>query len=278
MDFLISPFEFSFFKRAFIAITLSSINCGLIGVFVILQRMTFMGGALSHAILPGVVLAYIKKIQLFWGALFASLLTSIGVSIFTKNKIVKEDTAIGVMLSVMFALGILFMSLSDSFRNFESILMGSLFSVQNYDLKLIAAVTLIVVTLLFFFFKEIELAAVDRDYSRSIGIYPGRLKALLLVLISMSVVSSIYIMGALLATALLIIPAATARMIFKSTPQIMTSSIGLSMFSGISGLYLSYYQDISPGAAIVLISGTLFAFSWAYNTHWYDYFKRSSST
>src|SRR5690554_4394489 len=122
LDLLSAPLGFEFMQRAFVAAVLAGINCGVIGVYVILRRMAFMGGALTHTILPGVVFAYLRGLSMFTGALAASLITALGIGWLSGRRNIREDTAIGVMLSGMFAVGVLMMGYTQSYRDFGSLL------------------------------------------------------------------------------------------------------------------------------------------------------------
>lgn len=262
INFLTEPFSYEFMQKAFFGVVLAAINCSLIGVYVVLRRMSFMGGALSHTILPGIVFAYIKSFSLFFGALGASVLTALGVGWLSYRKEIREDAAIGVVLSAMFALGVMMISFVKSFRDFGSILFGSVLGVTNNDLWLILTVTSVVTLVLILFKKEIELSSYDPDYSQTIGIKPTRLRYLLLILIALSVVSAVQIVGALLATALLVTPAATACLIGRTLRQILWYSVIIGVISGITGLILSFHFKVASGAAIVLICSLIFILVW----------------
>lgn len=266
LDLITEPLEFNFMRYALLAIVLAGLNCAVVGVYVVLRRMAFMGGALSHTILPGMVFAYLRGVHLFWGALIAAIITALGVGWLSSRRRMREDTAIGVMLSAMFALGVVMMSRVRSFRDFGDLLFGSILAVTPQDLYLTGGVTVVVLTVLTLFHKELELSSYDPEYSRVIGARPNRLRHVLLLLVALSVVSAVQIVGALLATALLITPAAAATLLARSLPGAMVLSSLIAIGSGITGLYISYYQNISSGAAIVLCSSACFIAAWAYRS------------
>ncbi len=250
---------------ALLACFFSAANCGIIGVYVILRRMSFLGGALAHTILPGLVFAWMRSIPLFWGALGAGLLTAVAVGWLTDRRKIHEDTAIGITLSAMFALGLLLMSLQRDFRDFSNLLFGNVLTVQAADLYLSLAVCAIVLLFLALFFKELELSTVDPEYARIIGVRPVFLRYLLLILVALCVVSAVPVIGALLATALLITPPATAALLTRSLLPMMLLSMGVGVFSGITGLYISYYAGVSSGAAIALTATACFLLAKAGN-------------
>lgn len=262
IQFIIEPLEFEFMRNALLAIALAGINCAVVGAYVVLRRMAFMGGALAHTILPGMVFAFLQGFQLFWGALGASIVTALGVGWLSGRRDVREDTAIGVVLSGMFALGVLMMSFVRSFRDFDSLLFGSVLGVTRADLTFVAVVTLLILVVVALLYKELELASCDPEYSRVIGIRPGRLRYMLLILIALSVVSAVQLVGALLATALLITPAAAATLIAGRLLWIMAFGALIAVSCGVGGLYLSYYMNISSGASVVLCCTACFIAAW----------------
>ena len=256
------PFQYAFMQKAFIGILLASINCATIGSYVVLRRMSFFGEALTHTLLPGIVFAYLKGIHLFWGALAASIFTALGIGLITTNKGVRQDAAIGVMLPFMFAIGVLMMGVVRSFRDFTSILFGSILGITTGDLLLTASITAIVLSSLYFLHKELQLSSFDNNYGKLIRIKPHLLKYLLLILTALSVVSAVQMIGALLTTALLIIPAASAALIASTLPRLMLISSLFSITAGITGLYSSFYLQISSGAAIVVSCSIIFFITW----------------
>lgn len=264
LELFTEPLEYAFMQKALIAIVLAGLNCALIGSYVVLRRMAFIGEAFTHTLLPGVVFAYIRGFQLFWGALGAGLVTALGIGWLASHKKVREDTAIGVVLSTMFALGVMMMGFVRSFRDFGSLLFGSLLGITALDLLFISAITIIILITLWLLHKELELTSFDPEYGELIGVRPNRLRAILLLLIALSVVSAIQVIGALLTTALLITPAATACLWARTLPRIMGIASGIAITMGIMGLYCSYYFKIASGAAIVLGCSLCFLVSWLF--------------
>lgn len=263
-NWIVEPLQLQFMRMALAASLLAALNCGLVGVYVILRRMAFLGGALAHTVLPGLVFAWLRNIPLFWGALAAGLVTALGVGLITDKKKIHEDTAIGILLSAMFALGLLLMSLQRDFRDFSNLLFGNILTVTPADLWLSLMVSAILLLVLILFFKEFELSTLDEEYARLIGVRPTLLRYVLLILIALSVVSAVPVVGALLATALLITPPATAALLTRSLKSMMLVSTLLGMASGIAGLYISYYAGVSSGAAIALSATAFFLMAKAF--------------
>lgn len=259
---LLEPFQYAFMQKAFIGIILASINCAAIGSYVVIRRMAFFGEALTHTLLPGIVFAYLRGIHLFWGALSASIITALGIGLLSSHKEVRQDTAIGVILSLMFAIGVLMMGIVRSFRDFSSILFGSILGVTSGDLLLTGSITFIVLSVLFLLHKELELSSFDQCYAKLIRVKPNLLRYILLLLTALSVVSAVQMIGALLTTALLITPAAAAALIARTFRSLMFFSILFAIIAGIIGLYLSFYLQVSSGAIIVVNASAIFIITW----------------
>lgn len=268
MDWLTDPFEAAFMQRALIAGVLAGINCAVIGVYIVQRRMSFFGGALSHTVLPGMVFAFLRGVDIFWGALGAAMATAFGVGWLSRRREVGEDAAIGVVLSGMFALGVLMMSQVNSFRDFNALLFGSVLGVAPQDIWLGLGVTCLVLVAVTLINKEIELSSVDPEYARVIGARPNRMRTLLLILTALSVVTAVRVVGALMATALLITPAAAALVWARSVVSAMMVSVGVAVLSVVVGLIVSYHYDWSSGAAIVLTATACFGVSWLARVIW----------
>lgn len=264
LQFIQEPFQYAFMQKAFIGVLLASINCAAIGSYVVIRRMAFFGEALTHTLLPGIVFAYLRGIHLFWGALAASILTALGIGLISSNKEVRQDTAIGVVLSLMFAIGILMMGIVRSFRDFSGILFGSILGVTSGDIILTGSITLMVIFTLFLLYKELELSSFDYNYAKLIRIKPNLLRYVILLLTALSVVSAVQMIGALLTTALLITPAAAAALIARTFLSLILFSILFAFVAGVLGLYLSFYFQISSGATIVVICAIIFISIWIF--------------
>jgi len=253
IDFFIQPLREDFFLRALVAILLSSITAGCLGAYIVLRRMAFISNALTHSILPGVAAAILLGFSLYWGALGAALVTATGIAWLSSKKEISEDSAIGIMLSFMFAVGVGLISLSHAWRDFTSLLFGSVLAVDKNDLWIISLTTAIILLSLRLLHKELELASFDEEYAQLIGAKPALLRVILLMLIALAAVASVRLVGALLTTALFIIPSATGVLLGKNLVQVMCWGVGVAILSGIAGLYLSFYfAELPSGAAIVI--------------------------
>lgn len=224
--------------------------------------MAFVGDALAHATLLGLVIPHLFGWGLSLGALAAGVVAALGIGWISRQQTVKEDTAIGVVFTGMFALGIFLMSRARSYRDLSHMLFGNILGVGWDDLRLMAGVTGGVLLTLLLFHKELELTSFDVTHAEVIGIRADRLKYLLLVLLALAVVTGIQAAGVVLTSALLVTPAATASLLTNRFPRLMLLAAGMSVLSSITGLYASYYWQASSGAAIVLTCTALFGLAW----------------
>ena len=252
MGRLTEPLQFTFMQTGLAATVLVGATCAVLGVYVVLRSMAFIGDALAHTILPGLVAAYLLGLNLLGGAVVAGVATALGIGWLSRRGTLREDTAIGVTFTGMFALGILLMSTTGSFRDFSHMLFGNVLGIVPRDLVLISAVALAVLGFLLLFHKELELTSFDPTHAKAMGLGADRVRYGLLVLLSLTVVAGVQAVGVVLISALLITPAAAASLVTSSLPRMMAISAAIAVFSGIAGLYASYFFDVASGAAIGL--------------------------
>ena len=257
LHLLIRPWHYSFMQSAFAAVIMISATCAILGCFVVLRRMAFIGDAMSHTVLPGVVIAYLYGFNLLVGALIASLCTAAGIGWLSRRDEVREDTAIGVLFTGMFALGIFLVARAKSFHDFAHMLVGYPIGVTHTDLMVMAAILLAVFGLVALFYKELELTSVDPAYAEVVGLRATWMRNLLLLLLALAVVTGIQAVGVILITGLLVTPAATASLLTRNLLQMITCAVVLAILAGVVGLYVSFYANAESGAAIVL-TGTAF--------------------
>jgi ABC-type Mn2+/Zn2+ transport system permease subunit len=252
LTWLTEPFTFEFMQRGLVAGLLIGVGCAVLGTFVVLRGMAFVGDALAHTVLPGVVIAFLLGASLFAGALIAGVLAAVGIGWFSKEGQIEEDTAIGVMFSGLFALGIALLSQVQSYRDLTHILFGNILGVSPIDLVITAAVTTLVLLVVGAFFKELVATSFDPGHATVIGLSPELVRYGLLILLSLVVVSGIQTVGVVMVAALLVTPAATASLLTRQLPRMMGLAALLSVVAALVGLYASYYANIASGAAIVL--------------------------
>lgn len=265
MTWLFEPLQYGFMRQALLASTLIGATCSLLGVYVVLRRMAFMGDAIAHTTLPGLVVAYLNRWNLFLGAIIAAIVTALGIGWLSRRGEIREDTAIGILFSGMFALGIVLISTVRSYRDFSHVLFGNVLGVTSWDLFGISVTGAIVVSCLLMFRKELLLTTVDPLHAQVIGLSSERMRYLLLVLLALAVVTAIQAVGVVLTSALLVTPAATASLVTKRLNRMLLLSVLFSTCGSVIGLYASYYLSISSGGAIVLACTMLFGIVFAVN-------------
>src|SRR5690606_39111810 len=252
MDWLLEPFTFGFMQRGLAAGVLAGIACAVLSAFVVWRRMAFVGDAMAHTILPGVVIAFLRGANLFVGALIAAIITALGIGWFSRDREVREDTALGVMFSGFFALGILLLSRVSSYRDLTHILFGDILGVSAADLWIIGGVTVLVMAAVALFYKELLLTSFDPGHAVAIGLSPELVRYGLLILLALTVVAAIQAVGVVMVIALLVTPAAAASLLARQLPRIMALGALFAVVSALVGLYASYYGNVASGAAIVL--------------------------
>jgi len=220
-----------------------------------------MGDAISHSILPGIVLAYVLGINLFWGALAASILVVVGIGLISRYGLVGEQTAIGVVFVGFFALGILLLSKTTSASDLSHILFGNVLGVSRGDLVIMAAMAGMVITGISLFYKEILTASFDPAHSAAIGVSPHLIGYLILILLALSTVSAIQTVGVVLVLAFLVTPGAAASQISRSLSSIILLSVAIASLALVLGLYASYYVNLASGPSIVIMLTLLFVLS-----------------
>jgi ABC-type Mn2+/Zn2+ transport system permease subunit len=255
---LTDPFTFAFMQRGLAAGVLVGVTCAILSAFVVLRGMAFVGDAMAHTILPGVVVAFLRGGNLFVGALVAGILTALGIGWFSKEGEVREDTAIGVMFSGLFALGIFMLSRVQSYRDLTHILFGNILGVTAIDLWIMAAVAVIVLAAVVAFYKELLVTSFDPGHAVATGLSPELVRYGLLILLALTIVSAIQAVGVVMVVALLVTPAATASLLTHRLPRIISVGAGLAVFASLVGLYASYYANVASGATIVLTLTGLF--------------------
>ena len=256
---LTDPFTLEFMQRALAASLIVGVLCSVIGCFVVLRAMAFLGDALAHAILPGVVIAYLLGANLLVGALVAAVLVAVGIGLFSRRGSLKEDTAIGILFAAALALGVVLISTVRSYAtDLTHIMFGNVLGVSAGDLWLTGILALIVLTTLILFFKEFQLAAFDPVLAHMLGRRPEMLRFAMLILLAFTIVVSLQTVGVGLVTALLVTPAATAYLLTRRLAAMMAVSALVGAFSSVAGLYVSYYLDVASGAAVVLTATAAF--------------------
>lgn len=259
MAWLSDPLQFDFFIRALLAVGLVSVLCAMIGTWVVLRGLSYIGDAMSHAVLPGIVGAFLTGGNLLFGAMIAAVLTALGIGGISGRSGLKQDSAIGIVFVGMFALGVVLLSRAPTYTSdLSHFLIGNPLGVSATDLWGAALMSLVVGSILAAFQKELLLTSFDPTEARAVGLPVGWLNHLLLVLIGLVVVLTVQLVGTTLSVSMLITSSATARLLSRSLKQMMALAAGLGIVGGVVGLYASYYLNTAPGATIVLVNTAFF--------------------
>ncbi|MBI5957962.1 MAG: metal ABC transporter permease [Chloroflexi bacterium] len=262
---VLQPLDYPLLARSLQAAIIVGIISGVLGTFVVVRGMAFFGDALAHAILPGVAFMYQrssgKTDGLFWGGLIAGILSALGIGFLTRHEKIKEDTAIGVVFSAMFALGVAMISRIDNYAgDLSHILFGQILGVSQDDLRLTFIFGLVVLAVVALFYKEFMIISFDPILARTLRLPAEAFRLLLLVLLAITIVVSLQTVGVALMVALLVTPAAAAHLMSRRLLPMMMISAVIGAASSIIGFYVSYHADIATGPAIVLTATLLFLF------------------
>jgi manganese/iron transport system permease protein len=259
IHWLIDPLTYSFMQRGFLAAIMVGILCAVIGCYVVLRGMAFLGDAMAHAILPGVAIAYLLKGNLLVGALIAAVVVALGISLFSKNGTIKEDTAIGIFFAAALSLGVALISGIRSYAvDLSHILFGNVLGVSSNDLWMTGILSMIVIAAIVILYKPFMVISFDPILAATLRMPSNLLRSLLLVLIALTVVVSMQTVGVGLVAAMLVTPGATAYLLTRRLSRMLFISALIGGLASITGLYLSFYLNIASGAAIVLCATFMF--------------------
>lgn len=260
--FLLEPLEYEFFRHGLLAGLMVGALCGLIGVYVILRGMSYVGHGLSHAAFGGAVVGFTLNLNFYAGAGAMGLLAAVVINQITKNNKIKPDAAIGIVTTAMFALGVAIVSKSRSFnQSFEAALFGNILGITDQDLVVIGLVTIAAMISMFFMYRPLLFSTFDNEAARVFGIKTGAVQLAFSILLTLSIIASMNVVGVTMIAATLIAPAMTARMMTDSFSRMLIYSVLIGAVTGVTGMYLSYILNIASGAAIVLFSALLFCLS-----------------
>lgn len=259
IDALLEPLAFGFFVRALVASAMVGVVCALVGTYVVLRGIAFIGDAIAHAAFPGVVAAYLLAIPFYLGAAVAAVATALAIGVVTKRAGIRQDTAIGVLFAGTFALGVfMFSSIQGYVADLFSFLLGNVLAIGPQDLVALLALGLGVVAVIAVLWKELLYATFDPLGAAASGIPVERLEYLFLALVALTIVVSLQAVGIILVVAMLVTPAATAQLLTVRFMRLMLVAAAVGVASSIIGLYLSYWLNVASGATIVLVQTGLF--------------------
>jgi manganese/iron transport system permease protein len=264
-DFVTDLFnpDLAFLPKALLVAVMSSIVCGVVGCYVVLRGMAFIGDAVAHAVFPGLAVAFVVSGNLILGGTLAGVATAVLVAVFAQNRRLREDSVIGVFFVAAFALGIVIISRAPGYAgSLQQFLFGSITGIPDEDLYVVGGAGILVLAVIFLLHKEFVAITLDREMARAMGLRVFWLDIVLYVLVTLAVVISVQTIGNILVLALLITPAATARLLTDRLGVMMTLAPVLGGLSALVGLYVSWSWDFPVGGTIVLVLTAGFLVAW----------------
>jgi manganese/iron transport system permease protein len=257
-----APFQYAFMQRALLSVVLVGGICGLLSSLVVLKRWSLLGDTISHAVLPGVALAYLFNLPFVLGAFISGALSSLAIGLIGRTTRIKEDAAMGIMLTGAFALGLVIISQIASSTHLVHILFGNVLGVRYESLAVTLAAAVVALLFVLRYVKELTLCAFDPIQAHSCGIHVGFFHYALILILTLTIVASLDTVGIVLVVAMLVTPGATAYLLCtRLWPMMMLSPI-LGITAGVLGLVLSFHWNVSSGGTIVLVASALFVLAW----------------
>jgi ABC-type Mn2+/Zn2+ transport system permease subunit len=259
MASLVEPFQFAFFRHGMLVAGLAGALCGLVGVYVVLRGMSYIGHGLSHAIFGWAAASALLQWNVYLGAGAGGLLSALMIGRVTRRRIIGADAAIGVITTASFALGLVLFGLFGTARkSIDAMLFGSILGVTPADVWAVAGVTAGAVLVVFLRYRALLFTTFDPDVAEVSGVNTRRMEALLMLMLAASILVTMKVIGVVLVAAMLVIPAVVARMLTNRFVGMLWLSLLVGTLSGLAGMYLSYFLDVSSGATIVLVGTAAF--------------------
>lgn len=266
IETLFLPFQFPFMQQAWAIALLVALPMGLLSPFLVLKGWSLMGDAIGHAVLPGIVLAFLVGAPLAFGAFLAGMACALATGYLNENSRIKEDTAMGIVFSGMFAAGLVMFSMVQTEMHLDHILFGDMLGTTWRDVGEAALIAAGVVGAILLFGKDLALHAFDAQHARAIGLPVRFLHYGLLALISLTVVGALQAVGIILAIALLIAPGATASLVTRRFGRMVMLSGAIALVSALLGVWISFFVDSAPAPTIVLVMTGFFIAAYAAST------------
>ena len=263
-QFMSNLMNYTFLQNALITSIIVGVTCGILGSFITLKGMSLIGDAISHAVLPGVAISYMIGINFFYGAVVAGLLTALGINYVDQKSRVKADSAIGILFSAFFAAGVILIQKAQSAIDLTSILFGNILTVSNTDRYITLIVGVIVILIVFLFYKELLITTFDPTMARAYGLPVDFINYGIMILLTLVSVASLQTVGVILVVALLITPASTAYMLTNDLSKMTLLSALIGAIAAVAGLYFSFAYNLPSGAVIVLAAATMFVLAFLF--------------
>ncbi len=262
---MIEALQFGFVRNALAAGILVSIACGIIGTYIVTNRIVFLSGGIAHAAYGGIGLGYFLGINPILGAIAFALMSALGMGWVHRNTRERSDTIIGIMWAMGMALGIIFLDLSPGYKaDLMSYLFGSILAVPSSDLLIMLVLNAVIITLVILFYRQLQAISFDETFATVVSVPVDRLYLMLVGMVALTVVMTMRIVGLIMVIALLTIPPAIAGLFVRDMKRMMLVSVFLSIIFTIIGLALSYTLNLTSGATIILVTGLAYFLSYAY--------------
>ena len=258
MDTLLFPFQFAFMNKAFLMMAIIAVPTSLLSCYLVLKGWSLMGDAISHAVLPGVVLAYVLHIPLIIGAFGAGMLCAVGTGFLSENSRIKQDTVMGIVFSGMFGFGIVLYTKISTDVHLDHILFGNMLGVGATDLWTAGTIAALVAAVLLAKRRDFLLHAFDPVQAQAVGLRVGWLHYGLLAMISLTIVATLSAVGIILAIGLLIAPGAIAFLLTKRFSVMLPLAVAVTLFAGFAGVYISFFIDSAPAPTVILVLTVIF--------------------
>jgi ABC-type Mn2+/Zn2+ transport system permease subunit len=259
MDELLRPFQFDFFRNGLVVATVAGALCGMVGVYVVLRGMSYIGHGLSHAIFGGFAASGLLGVNFFLGAGTWGLAAALMINRISRRRAIGSDAAIGVITTASFALGLALIQLTGSSgRNADAALFGNVLGVSEGDIWVVLAVTIFAAVVVFFRYRALLFSTFDPEVAAASGVPIERMDALLMLVLAVSILATMNIMGVTLIAAAIVIPAVVARMLTDSFARMLLLATVVGALSGFAGMILSYHLDVASGPTIVLTGAAIF--------------------
>ena len=258
-SFLLEPFQFEFFRNGTLAAVFVGGLCGLIGVYIVLRGMSYIGHGLSHAIFGGAVASFVLQINFYVGAGIWGFIAALLINRTVRKTRISADAAIGVITTASFAIGVALISRYRRFtRSFDAALFGNILGVKQEDVWVIIGITVLITIAIFVLYKQMLFTTFDAAVAQVYGVHTEWIETAFALILAAALIASMQILGVTLVAAALIIPAITARLLTDSFDRMIAISTALGAFSGLLGMFLSFYVDVASGATIVLLQSSFF--------------------
>jgi ABC-type Mn2+/Zn2+ transport system permease subunit len=259
LTFLLDPFRYDFFVRGLIVATVVGGLCGLVGTFVVLRRMSYIGHGLSHSVFGGAVISYVMGWNFYLGAGAWGVASAALIGWTARRRQIGADAAIGIVTTAAFAIGVAIISRARRFtRNFDAALFGNVLGTTPEDVFVIVGVTVLVLVLIFFSYKQLLFMTFDPEVAPLYGVPDRGVDAMLSLILAATVIASMQILGVTMIAASIVVPAVSARLLTDSFPRMLLLAAAIGVLCGLVGLLLSYYLDVAPGATVVLTAASTF--------------------